>query len=359
MQLTKTLRFSFLVSLVVGSLTGLFAQQDSATANKRIRILPVPAIGYTPETQLYFGAVALFTINVYQDGITRTSNAKVEFNYTLNNQIIVETGWNYFFRRDRWFTRGTIGFARYPDYYWGIGAATQDSNEVRYQSNRVVIDFDVLKKINGSFFLGAGFRYLNYGDISLLEGTKVFAELADAINYGFRLVGLFDSRNNILTPLTGTYFELAVTPNFGSYNYTILQLDIRKYWLLNKKRRSVLAGRILQESVLGTPPFYDYALLGGDRQARGYFFGRFRDQFLGSVQLEYRQDVWWRLGFAVFGGINLLHADWNLEAENLKPNAGIGLRFLVDKTEGTNLRLDYAVGQDGQQGFYISFGESF
>jgi hypothetical protein len=42
-----------------------------------------------------------------------------------------------------------------------------------------------------------------------------------------------------------------------------------------------------------------------------------------------------------------------------KWNAGMGLRFLVDKQDRTNLRFDYAVGQDGNRGFYFSFGESF
>lgn len=48
-----------------------------------------------------------------------------------------------------------------------------------------------------------------------------------------------------------------------------------------------------------------------------------------------------------------------IEDKSFKPNAGVGLRFLVDKNENTNLRFDYAVGVQNQSGFYISFGESF
>jgi hypothetical protein len=44
---------------------------------------------------------------------------------------------------------------------------------------------------------------------------------------------------------------------------------------------------------------------------------------------------------------------------SFKPNGGLGLRILVDKTENTNLRIDYAVGADGQDGLYITFGKSF
>jgi len=52
---------------------------------------------------------------------------------------------------------------------------------------------------------------------------------------------------------------------------------------------------------------------------------------------------------------------WNgkLSQKSVKPNAGVGLRFRVDKKERTNLRFDYAIGRVDQSGFYISFGESF
>jgi len=63
---------------------------------------------------------------------------------------------------------------------------------------------------------------------------------------------------------------------------------------------------------------------------------------------------------AAFGGVLLIYEQPRfINNENVKPNAGIGLRFLVDKNENTNLRLDYAIGKNNQSGFYISFGESF
>jgi hypothetical protein len=48
-----------------------------------------------------------------------------------------------------------------------------------------------------------------------------------------------------------------------------------------------------------------------------------------------------------------------IDQDTFKPNGGLGLRILVDKSENTNLRLDYAVGSGGQDGFYVAFGESF
>lgn len=69
--------------------------QDSMKV-KKVKVLPVPAFGYSPETKTYIGAVALFTFNFYNDSITRLSNAKVEFNYTWNKQAIIDCAWNLF-----------------------------------------------------------------------------------------------------------------------------------------------------------------------------------------------------------------------------------------------------------------------
>jgi len=79
-----------------------------------------------------------------------------------------------------------------------------------------------------------------------------------------------------------------------------------------------------------------------------------------ALQLEYRMKLFWRLGLAGFGGMSMIyHQIDEIDQDTYKPNIGMGLRFLVDKTENTNLRIDYAIGSQGQYGFYITFGESF
>ena len=93
---------------------------------------------------------------------------------------------------------------------------------------------------------------------------------------------------------------------------------------------------------------------------RGYFYGRYRDINLSTLQLESRNHLFWRIGVSVFGGYSyIFDSIKESQAENLKLNYGLGLRFLVDKKDNINLRLDYARGENGQDGFYIAFGESF
>ena len=64
--------------------------QDSIKA-KKIKVLPVPAFGYSPETKTYLGAVCLFNLNLYDDTLTRSSNAKIEF-----KQKLKEINWDTF-----------------------------------------------------------------------------------------------------------------------------------------------------------------------------------------------------------------------------------------------------------------------
>jgi len=59
------------------------------------------------------------------------------------------------------------------------------------------------------------------------------------------------------------------------------------------------------------------------------------------------------------GGTSSLYPDFSDFATTIRPNYGIGLRFLMDKKDNINLRLDYVIGSQNNSGFYVSFGESF
>ena len=102
----------------------IFPNASGQDSIKRVKILPVPTIGYSPETSTYLGAVTLFTLNMFKDSLTRTSNAKFEFNYTWNKQLILDTEWNYFFKEEKWFTKGKLQYSDYPDFYYGVGSKT-------------------------------------------------------------------------------------------------------------------------------------------------------------------------------------------------------------------------------------------
>ena len=324
-------------------------------STKRVKILPVPAFGYSPETKTYLGAVTLFTLDLYKDSLTRTSNAKLEFNYTWNRQMILSSDWNYFFKEERWFSKGSLRLSHYPDFYYGIGSETPLSNELLFNSNRWIFEMNLLKNLGNDFFLGPNLKYISYNKISY-TGTPVYLELIDQSTFGAGISILKDSRDNLLTPTKGLYFNLSTGYNFSKSNYTEATLDVRVYKTWADK--FTWAIRMINEFNFGDIPFYDYAFLGGDKYVRGYNYGRYRDKKLTSLQTEFRLPVVWRFGAAIIGGLSNLY-DQRLILDETKYNCGLGLRFMVDRRDRTNLRMDYAVGKDGNNGFYISFGEAF
>jgi hypothetical protein len=347
---------SFLFLFCLSSVRG---EEVHKHAIKKVGVLPLPALGYTPETGLYFGVVSLFTFKFYPDSTTRTSSSKLELNITTKKQVVFESGWNFFFNEERWFSKGMVHLSKYPDLYYGIGENTPDSNEVKFRSDRIILEFELLKRIANKTFAGPLIRYTNYGNIAYISGSRhTFNELNHAHILGLGVTLIRDNRNNIITPQYGSYGELSFVANtLDNQCYHRLRLDLRKYYTLKAHTISL---RVLQESVSGAPPFYDYILFGSDKNARGYYYGRFRDKNLSTLQGEYRSPLLWRFGLAAFGGVSMVYPALDaFSASRLKPNYGMGLRLLTTNKEKINLRLDYARGASGQDGFYVYFGESF
>lgn len=334
--------------------------RSDSLATKKVKILPVPTFGYSPETKTYLGAVALLNFDLYQNKQTRTSNASLELTYTFRKQFLLEADWNYFFDHENWFTKGRLHFSKYPDLYFSQ-AQSYNNREIgtRYETDRYIGDVTLYRKLYTSAFVGLNLRYISYLN---------FDGLADMSDVGFpdRLVRgigieyLLDSRDNIMTASQGMFFNFSFSYNHDNITkeYYKLILDARAYrhyW-----NNSVLSCRLFSHSNFRNPqPFFDEAIAGGDQFVRGYFFGKYRDQHATTFQIEWRVPLVWRVSFSAFGGISDLYNASGGFGEDYLYNIGGGLRILVDKNEGTNLRLDYAVGQYGNSGFYFAFGESF
>ncbi len=344
------------IVLLFLSTGNLFA--GDTTSSSKINILAVPILGYEPETRGHFGAVALLSFDLNSGTDLRSSVAKTKLQYTLNKQLISEVEWDIFFREEKWFSSGQIHFSKYPDFYYGIGPNTSKDSELSYQSNRFSVDVRVLKKLRDNFFGGINTGYTRYSNFKFSEENIKFGELKNSDNYHFGITGLLDTRNSILNATEGLYLLAEAGFHFSESNYSSLLLDFRTYhrW----RDRVILAGRMFLDSRFGDPPFFNMAFQGGDQWVRGYLLGRFRDRNLGALQMELRIHLIGRFGFAVFGGMSSLAASADrLITEDLKWNGGAGIRFLIDRENSVNLRIDFALGERGNRGFYVSFGESF
>jgi len=328
--------------------------QDSTF--KHLKVLPVPALGYSPETEFYFGAVALISLNFFNDTNTRSSNAKLEFNYSLRKQVIFSADWNLFSKNETWFSKGELEFSDYPALYFGIGESPY-TKELSYESRRIRVQGNFLKSIFPQLFFGPALGYLGFSQIRYDSTYLITNELQEASMISTGLDLLFDSRDNILNPSKGSYAEAYWLYRWSNIPYSKLRVDLRQYV---SSKDHILGIRLLQDISSSSAPFFDLSLVGGDNISRGYFRGRFRDVILSNIQIEYKSPAFWRFRIAAFGGYSNIGRDFNTlyQGKSLL-NYGMGIRFLADKQENINLRFDYARGNHGLGGFYVAFGESF
>ena len=79
-----------------------------------------------------------------------------------------------------------------------------------------------------------------------------------------------------------------------------------------------------------------------------------------AAQLEYRKTFGdSRLGMVAFLGAGDVYRNvGDFKLGNLRPNFGVGLRFLLDKTENLNIRLDWGFG-DSSNNVYLNIAEAF
>ena len=85
---------------------------------------------------------------------------------------------NYFFNHERWFTKGQLVYSKYPDLYYGIGPQTPDSNELSFNSNRVVLEGHLYRKIRNKLFVGGWIQHIQYDNVNYNETEKYFPELS-------------------------------------------------------------------------------------------------------------------------------------------------------------------------------------
>jgi outer membrane protein assembly factor BamA len=177
---------------------------------------------------------------------------------------------------------------------------------------------------------------------------------------GFGTDLLWDSRDNIFFPNSGTYqyFKAVIYPGIGEYSFALFELDVKHF--RSFKPDHVFAGNFFFQAATGETPFYKMPALGGAKRMRGYFFGRYRDNIYMMLQLEYRQYFWKRFGFVVFAGAgNVSDEIMTYSFNTMKYSYGGGLRFMFNKKQKVNLRMDVGFGPGGFHGIYFGIEEAF
>ncbi len=362
----------FILIFILGSfeLKAQFEEEPyipiDSVSGKKVRSIILPIVFYTPETGFAFGGGGqLFLLersNLYN---LRKSNILLSGIYTLNGQLLIDIKPEIFFNKGDYFLDMSYTYKIFPNSFWGVGNNTPDSNQEGYNmtSNELTIGF--LKRLPP--YLNFGFEYtFNDYKITEVEEGGLLEEGSILGSNGARISGLgvvfnLDSRDNIASPRQGKLLQLKAqfsSKNLGaSSDFNRFNFDIRHYLPIGKS--SIIAYQLYTESVFGDVPFQAKPWYGGGSRARGYFRGRFMNDFIYVIQAEYRTKFhprWSAAGFILAGEVaeDLVHI-----FNYVKPSLGGGVRFKLTKEHDTMLRLDIGVGIDGNSGFYFGVNEAF
>ena len=358
--------------IVILSLAGAFLclsavgqKSDTLKSEKKLKIIPLPAIFYTPETRLGFGGLLSGVFNLGEKSNTRNSTAQVLAAYTLNKQILFETKHTLFTKVESYSISGKLNYYDFPILYYGIGNNTDKDQEENLEYQVFEIEQRVLKLVRPYWFVGPQYRFVRLFDLTyepeFLIEDKPILESQTGSNSGFGFSVIHDTRDNILNSHTGRY--LLVSSFFhggilgGAHRFDRYTIDYRQYFNFNKK--GVLAFQYFGEFNTGSTPFREMALLGGDAVMRGYYKGRFRDHQQMVLQAEYRRQLIPWLGFTVFSSVGDVSSSFNkFDLGNFKHTIGGGLRVMINKADRLNIRIDYGFGKE-TSGFYFAVAEAF
>jgi len=352
------------VSLVAKSQGSV--KQDSVKT-KKIKLVPLPAVFYTPETEWGFGALLSGIFNTSKSGQsnTRNSNAQILAAYTLQDQIILQTTHNVFTNEERYSINGELSYYDFPILYYGIGNDTENEFEENLDYKVFIFRERVLKKLKKNLFAGLQYRYTYLYDLvytpEFLKSDSVLLYNQQGNNSGLGFSFLHDSRDNVLNAYEGLFAQFSVFFHGkglgGDYQFNRYTIDVRKFWALNE--RDVLAAQFFGEFNTGNTPFREMSLLGGDMIMRGYYNGRYRDNQQMAVQAEYRRQIISWIGVTAFGAFGDVSDDLGgFQLADFKYAVGGGLRIMVNKSDRANIRIDYGFG-DNTSGFYFAFAEAF
>lgn len=333
------------------------------------KLIMAPIIGYAPETDFSLGIGAKYLFKCKGSGAeTRTSNMPITVQYTLNHQFILYSGFEIFTNQEKWVITGNFAFKNFPRLFYGFGRNTLEEDVEQLSFHQFRFEPIILKQMFlKSLFIGGGIRLNHIFDVDIKKGgildkIKPPGYLGSNSN-GIQAAIMYDGRDNILNASSGLYAML--THGFygkvlgGTQKFQLSRFDVRYFFKPFKKLDDVIGFQMMGRFSHQNTPFSELSLFGGEEILRGYIEGRYMDRHIMATQMEYRKNIYGRIGMVAFGGVGDTTNKLNqFKLNHLRPTVGLGLRFLLDKEEKLNARLDWGFGEKTDN-LYLNIAESF
>lgn len=364
-----------LLQLIIG--TAAYGQQtkevDSTFNESSKTFLVVPLITNSPVMDTGFGGLGMYFFKIdKEDKASPPSLASLYAIYTTNNSYIFTPFGRFFWNEDKNRASFGVGTLRINNDF----NYDEQGNDLRlvYSEIRNFITAEYSRKIIGDFYLGMVYlgtktKYkFDQGSEQENDFTRdFFAQNGIADNF-VSSIGLnlsFDNRDYPYYPTRGFTFSIRPKLNrawLGSDN-DYIDTDYKFSYFNSLQDNLILALNISGGFASGDVPFDGYQNYGVRNSLRGYEAGKYKGRNMIASQAELRWRFYNKWGAVVFGGTGSVWGNENNGEEeferNWLPSAGLGLRYMVSKEKKINVRLDYAVGVDGNQGVYFGVMEAF
>lgn len=348
----------------------------TASVPKQFIFSVVPSAGYTLSTGFaasLTGNVAFFVEPREHENLSSISS---NLSYNQRSQITFRVGSNIWTKDNKYNLVGDWRLYKFPENTYGLGSATSTNalNPIQYDFLRFYET--VLKALTKDFYGGLGYALDYHYNISqngvpnqAVTDYQIYGQTTSSISSGITFNLLYDNRRNSINPKNGTYANLIYRNNqrfLGSgENWQSLTFDFRKYIPISKNQKNILAFWMLDVFTLhGHPPYFDLPSTSwdmGNNTGRGYVQGRFRGTDMLYGEGAYRFSL---SKNGLFGGVIFVNGEsfTDYPANRFQKVAlgyGPGLRIKFNKRSDTNIAIDYGIGQNGSQGFFVNLGEVF
>ncbi|HTA81394.1 MAG TPA: BamA/TamA family outer membrane protein [Bacteroidia bacterium] len=332
-----------------------------------------PAVGYALSNGVTFILASNFSF--YTSGLDSTNLSVISLNplYSLKEQVIVPIISSIWFKNNKINLLGDYRFYRYPSLTYGLGGRRLLSQSDSVDYSYIKFSQEALYSLGHKVYAGVGYNLDYHYDIEELgdrhQYLKYTGGASSSLSSGWVARIKYDSRTNINNPKDAFYANLVYRDNMtalgSTNNWQEIGVEFRKYITLSNYPSNVLAFWSWNEFTFGgLPPYFDLPSTGWDdysNTGRGYIQGRFRGSDIVYMEGEYRFDI---LRNGLLGGVVFLNGESvpnypSNQFTNVHPGTGVGLRIKLNKYSGTNLCIDYGIGDEGSRGFFFNVGEVF
>ncbi len=345
----------------------------------KIRITPFIAPSVSPEVgfMLMGGGLVSFKLDK-QNKFVQPSSIPFSFGFSTNGSALFNIRPSLFFKNDKNRIMGDLWMKDMPDNYWGIGydaasSPSESDSTTKYHRNWWMVNLKFIHQFKKNFFGGLlfDFNQTKATDLNEMmeddENVNLYGALIQ--NWSIGLLFQYDSRDLTINAYEGLFIEVSSnlykSKGFEKPTYQIFVADYRQYKQITRPGRT-LAWQIKSRIGNDEVPWTEMSQLGTPFDLRGYLWGRYRDKNMILGILEYRHmlmrktprkdgSMMSRFGFVSWLATGSVGNNFT-ELDHWLPNAGVGLRFEVQKR--MNARIDFGIGND-TSALYISFNEAF